>query len=131
MRSSPRSGHPFLSGVPLLQPLGRLIGIAASAFYAWLRRGPTRRAQDEAVLVADTHAVGGHYCRLGDPDAMILQPLADIDQRGERSFAEAWLANVLNQEGVSLTLTLRDSLWSGLSKISCLGHGLNIVTGRS
>jgi type IV secretion system protein VirB4 len=30
---------------------------------------------------AVTHAVGGHYCRLGDPDAMTLQPLAAIDRR--------------------------------------------------
>jgi len=67
---------------------------------------------------AITHAVDGHYCRLGDPDAMTLQPLADIDRRGERSFAEAWLANILNQEGVTLTPTLRDSLWSALSSLA-------------
>ncbi len=67
---------------------------------------------------AITHAVGGRYCRLGDPDAMTLQPLAEIDQRSERSFAEAWLANVLNQEGISLTPTLRDSLWSALGSLA-------------
>ena len=33
--------------------LCRLIGVAASAFYAWLRRGPTRHLQDEAMLIAE------------------------------------------------------------------------------
>jgi transposase InsO family protein len=37
--------------------LCRLIGVAASAFYAWLRRGPIRRAQDEAALVAEIKQV--------------------------------------------------------------------------
>lgn len=37
--------------------LCRLIGVAASAFYAWLRREPNRRAQDEAVLVAEIREI--------------------------------------------------------------------------
>lgn len=37
--------------------LCRLIGVAASAFYAWLRRGPTKRLQDEVVLVAEIHGI--------------------------------------------------------------------------
>jgi transposase InsO family protein len=37
--------------------LGRLIGLAASAFYAWLRRGPNRRAQDEALLIAEIREI--------------------------------------------------------------------------
>ena len=33
--------------------LCRLIGVAASAFYAWLRHGPTKRSQDQAILGAE------------------------------------------------------------------------------
>jgi transposase-like protein len=41
--------------------LCRLIGVAASAFYAWLRReqdgGPTKRSQDKAVLIAEIREI--------------------------------------------------------------------------
>jgi transposase-like protein len=41
--------------------LCRLIGVAASAFYAWLRReregGPSKRLQDEASLVAEIREI--------------------------------------------------------------------------
>jgi putative transposase len=37
--------------------LCRLIGVAASAFYAWLRREPNRRARDEVVLVAEIREI--------------------------------------------------------------------------
>ena len=84
------------------------------------------RYRDARIVIFDkggsaravTHAVGGHYCRLGDPDAMTLQPLAAIDRREERSFAEAWLANILNQEGVTLTPDRREALWSALGSLA-------------
>ena len=84
------------------------------------------RYRDARIVIFDkggsaraiTHAVGGHYCRLGDPDAMTLQPLAGIDRREERSFAEAWLANILNQEGVTLTPDRREALWSALGSLA-------------
>ena len=67
---------------------------------------------------AITHAVDGHYCRLGDPNAMTLQPLAGIDRREERSFAEAWLTNILDQESVTLTPDRREALWSALISLA-------------
>ena len=67
---------------------------------------------------AMSHAVGGHFCRLGDPSSMTLQPLAGIDQGEERAFALDWLANLLNQEGVSLTVTRKEALWSALGSLA-------------
>jgi putative transposase len=32
--------------------LGRVVGVAASGFYAWLRRGPSRRRADDQRLSA-------------------------------------------------------------------------------
>ena len=65
-----------------------------------------------------SHAVGGHYCRLGDFVSMTLQPLAGIDQAEERAFALDWLANLLDQEGVSLTVDRKDALWSALGSLA-------------
>ena len=52
MRSSSRRRAAFP-----VQRLCRLIGVAASAFYAWLRRGPTTRSQDEVALVSEIRDV--------------------------------------------------------------------------
>ena len=71
---------------------------------------------------AMSHAVGGHYCRLGDPSSMTLQPLAEIDQGEERAFALDWLANLLNQEGVNLTVDRKDALWSALGSLAGFHH---------
>ena len=67
---------------------------------------------------AISHAVGGHYCRLGDPASMTIQPLAGIDLDEERAFALDWLANLLDQEGVSLTVDRKDALWSALGSLA-------------
>ena len=67
---------------------------------------------------AISHAVGGHFCRLGDPSLMTLQPLAEIDQGEEKAFAIDWLANLLNQEGVNLTVDRKDALWSALGSLA-------------
>ncbi len=67
---------------------------------------------------AMSHAVGGHFCRLGDPASMTLQPLAEIQQAEEKAFALDWLANLLNQEGVPLTVDRKDALWSALGSLA-------------
>ena len=67
---------------------------------------------------AITHAVGGDFLRLGEPDAMTLQPLADIDRRDERAFAQDWIANLLHQEGVVLTPDRRDAVWGALGSLT-------------
>ena len=67
---------------------------------------------------AITHAVGGDFVRLGEPDAMTLQPLANIDRRDERAFAQDWVANLLYQEGVVLTPDRRDAVWGALGSLA-------------
>jgi len=67
---------------------------------------------------AVSHAIGGQYCRLGDPASMTLQPLAEIDQGEERAFALDWLANLLDQEGVVLSVDRKDALWSALGSLA-------------
>ena len=67
---------------------------------------------------AMSHAVGGHFCRLGDPSSMTLQPVAEVNQGEERAFALDWLANLLNQEGVTLTVNRKEALWSALGSLA-------------
>ena len=45
--------------------MGRLLGVSASGFYAWLKRPPSRRALQDIALMARIHAIhrrsGGAY----------------------------------------------------------------------
>ena len=75
-----------------------------------------------------THAVGGDFVRLGEPDAMTLQPLSDIDRRGERAFAQDWIANLLHQEGVVLTPDRRDAIWGALGSLADFPKGQRTLT---
>ncbi|MEM8951052.1 MAG: conjugal transfer protein TrbE [Pseudomonadota bacterium] len=67
---------------------------------------------------AITHAVGGQYFRLGDPDSVTLQPLAGIDQESERAFAQSWLAEILHRENVDLSPYRKEAVWSALGSLA-------------
>ena len=84
------------------------------------------RYQDAKVVIFDkggsaraiTHAVGGQYFRLGDPDSVTLQPLAGIDQESERAFAQSWLAEILHRENVELSPSRKEAVWSALGSLA-------------
>ena len=94
------------------------------------------RYQGAKVMIFDkggsaramSHAVGGHYCRLGDPSSMTLQPLSEIDKDEERAFALDWLAHLLDQEGVSLTVDRKDALWSALAALAGFAKEQRTIT---
>jgi len=100
-------------------------GAGKSTFIAFLAAQWLRYPQAKVLMFdkggsarAISHAVGGHFCRLGDPASMTLQPLAEIDQTEEKSFAMDWLANLLDQESVSLTVDRKGALWSALGSLA-------------
>ena len=71
------------------------------------------------AMGGDWHDLGGAIS--GDSCAPVaLQPLANIDDEGERVWAAAWLTGVLSREGVVIGPLNRDLIWLALSK-SCLG----------
>lgn len=84
------------------------------------------RYRDAKVVIFDkggsaraiTHAVGGQYFRLGDPDSVTLQPLAGIDRDAERAFAQGWLAEILHRENVHLSPSQKEAVWSALGSLA-------------
>ncbi len=62
------------------------------------------------------HDLGGAL--VGQGAAVALQPLAVIDQAGERVWALDWLAAILAREGVAVTPSVRDHLWSALASLA-------------
>ncbi|GGB55962.1 conjugal transfer protein TrbE [Blastomonas aquatica] len=70
--------------------------------------------------------MGGDWQDLGgalstddaDSKAVALQPLARIDDAGERAWAAEWLAALLANEGASVDPAGREHLWSALTSLS-------------
>jgi len=74
------------------------------------------RSSRAAVLAA-----GGafHDLTLGDEDGTIaFQPLAHIDDAGERAWAAEWLATLFQLERVELTPEVRGAVWSALGSLA-------------
>ena len=74
------------------------------------------RSSKAAVLAA-----GGafHDLTLGDDIGTVaFQPLARIDEAGERAWAAEWLAILLQQEQVELTPEVRGAVWSALGSLA-------------
>jgi type IV secretion/conjugal transfer VirB4 family ATPase len=65
----------------------------------------------------DFHDLGGALIGEGAA-AVTLQPLACIDDEGERVWAAAWLAALLAREGVTVTPSVREHVWSALASLA-------------
>ena len=84
---------------------------------------------------AATLAMGGDWQDLGaalhgDADSSVaLQPLARIDEPGERAWAAEWLAALLAAEGVAVDPSAKDHLWSALTSLAAAPAGERTLTG--
>jgi type IV secretion/conjugal transfer VirB4 family ATPase len=82
-------------------------------------------------------AMGGDWHDLGGAlsedalDPVALQPLALIDDAGERAWAAEWLGAILAREGVSVTPEAKELLWSALSSLASAPIGERTLTGLS
>ncbi|MBO9669542.1 MAG: conjugal transfer protein TrbE [Sphingobium sp.] len=78
-------------------------------------------------------AMGGAHHALGDADAdgasLAFQPLADIGQAGERSWASDWIAALLAHEGVTVTPEVKDSVWTALGSLASAPREERTMTG--
>jgi type IV secretion system protein VirB4 len=69
-------------------------------------------------------AMGGDWQDLGgalgetQDTAVALQPLAGIDEPGERAWAAEWVASLLAREQVTITPDLKEHLWSALTSLA-------------
>jgi len=80
-------------------------------------------------------AMGGEWFDLGgmlseDPDDLVaLQPLARIDEEGERAWASEWIAAILRREGVAVTPQIKEFVWSALTSLASAPVEERTITG--
>src|SRR6516165_3693808 len=82
-------------------------------------------------------AMGGDWHDLGgslsdDPiDPVALQPLAAIDNAGERAWAAEWVAAIVVREGITVSPDAKEHLWSALTSLASAPIGERTLTGLS
>ncbi|MGE3742764.1 MAG: conjugal transfer protein TrbE, partial [Geminicoccaceae bacterium] len=82
-------------------------------------------------------AMGGDWDDLGGALAgeagqpVALQPLARIDDDGERAWAAEWIATLLARESVTVTPDLKGHLWSALTSLASAPVAERTLTGLS
>ncbi|WP_291198215.1 conjugal transfer protein TrbE [Hyphomonas sp.] len=93
--------------------------------------GPTGAGKSVllAMLALQWQRYGGVHLDLGGARRPRLQPLKDIDQPAEASFAADWLAGLISGEGVSLTPELKARLWQGLTSLTSAPRSERTLTG--
>lgn len=64
-------------------------------------------------------AVGGRWHPLQPGGAFTLQPLARIEDDGERAWASEWLADAVRLAGLEPTPRIREEIWAALRKPGC------------
>ena len=82
------------------------------------------------AMDGDWHDLGGAVA--GETDGfMSLQPLADIDDVSERSWAAQWIASILSREKIDVTPETKDHVWTALTSLASAPHEERTLTGLS
>ena len=82
------------------------------------------------AMGGDWHDLGGALSEdVAEPVA--LQPLAHIDDAGERAWAADWVAVLLARESIPITPELKERLWSALTSLSSAPSAERTITGLS
>ena len=82
------------------------------------------------AMRGDWHDLGGALAEdVVTPVA--LQPLARIDDAGERAWASEWIAALLARESVTVTPELKEHLWSALTSLASAPVSERTITGLS
>ncbi|CAN1546144.1 VirB4 Type IV secretory pathway, VirB4 components [Sphingomonadaceae bacterium] len=72
---------------------------------------------------------GALHAEEGDSAAVALQPLARIDNAGERAWAAEWLAAMLAGEGMVIDPAAKEYLWSALTSLASAPPAERTLTG--
>lgn len=80
---------------------------------------------------AATLAMGGKHHVLGRQAGMAFQPLRQIDNPPERTWALEWLLGLLIQEGVEIVPDMKDALWAALNSLASSPEAERTLTGLS
>jgi type IV secretion system protein VirB4 len=82
------------------------------------------------AMRGDWHDLGGALAD-GSAEPVALQPLARIDDPGERAWAAEWVAALLGREAVTVTPELKEHLWSALTSLASAPPPERTITGLS
>jgi type IV secretion system protein VirB4 len=77
----------------------------------------------------DWQDLGGALHESDGTGGVALQPLARIDEPGERAWAADWLAALLAGEGVAVDPAAKEHLWSALTSLATAPVGERTLTG--
>jgi len=80
------------------------------------------------AMNGDWHDLGGALAEDAS-EPVALQPLARIDDAGERAWAAEWLAAILTREGVTVDPQAKDHLWSALTSLASAPISERTLTG--
>ncbi|MDA9505835.1 conjugal transfer protein TrbE [Bradyrhizobium sp. CCBAU 11386] len=82
------------------------------------------------AMGGDWHDLGGAVA--GESAAFVaLQPLARIEDVGERGWAADWIASILGRERIEVTPETKDHVWSALTSLASAPVGERTLTGLS
>ncbi|MBI1330275.1 MAG: conjugal transfer protein TrbE [Alphaproteobacteria bacterium] len=76
-------------------------------------------------------AMGGEHHALGSGGSLAFQPLRNIDDPAERSWAAEWIAALFAHEKVAVTPDVKDIVWSALSSLASAPAEERTLTGLS
>ncbi|HUK08501.1 MAG TPA: conjugal transfer protein TrbE [Stellaceae bacterium] len=82
------------------------------------------------AMGGDWHDLGGALSGAGG-EPVALQPLARVDDVGERAWAAEWVATLLGRESVIVTPELKEHLWSALTSLASAPVSERTITGLS
>ncbi len=98
-----------------------------------------RRYKDSQIYIFDkdasskvlTAGVGGDFYDLADEkeDVLSFQPLADIDDENERSWAAEWIYDFLRAENVEINPGVKQTVWTALGSLATSPKEQRTITG--
>jgi type IV secretion/conjugal transfer VirB4 family ATPase len=81
------------------------------------------------AMGGDWHDLGGALAADVAAEPVELQPLAHIDDAGERAWAAEWIAELLAREHVTVTPELKEHVWSALTSLASAPLAERTLTG--
>lgn len=76
-------------------------------------------------------AMGGSHQVLGAGGSLAFQPLKNIDDLSERSWAAEWVWSLFAHENVEITPEVKDAVWSALTNLAAAPPSERTLTGFS